>query len=173
MSGRLLADAAPGEFDVTVVVNGCTDATAQLAATRTGVQVLDLVSAGKAAALNAGDAVAIGFPRIYLDADIVITAARVRTLYDTLAGSAAASTTSLLAVTARREVDTSHSPLLVSAYFAINSRLPVFRNALIGCGVIALSAKGRKRFGQFPDSSRTTCSWTHSSARRRRGKSTP
>ena len=86
----LLANAAPASFDMTMVANGCTDATAHIAATRTRVQVLDLVSAGKTGALNEGDAVAVGFPRIYLDADIVITAAGVRALSDTLSGSAAA-----------------------------------------------------------------------------------
>jgi hypothetical protein len=57
----------------------------------------------------------------------------------------------LLAVTARREVDLSRSPLLVRAYYAINARLPVFQHALIGRGVIVLSADGRSRFDRFPD----------------------
>jgi glycosyltransferase involved in cell wall biosynthesis len=48
----LLAAAAPGEFDITVVANGCTDATAKIAAARTGVRVLDLPEPGKSAALN-------------------------------------------------------------------------------------------------------------------------
>ncbi len=42
----LLSGAAPGEFDVTVVANGCTDDTAEVAA-RAGVRVLDLSSPGK------------------------------------------------------------------------------------------------------------------------------
>ena len=142
----LLADAAPGEFDVTVVANGCTDATVQVAAARAGVRVLELPAAGKVPALNAGDAAAAGYPRIYLDADIVIHAADVRALRDALAVSPGT-----VAVTARREVDVSRSPVLVRSYYAINSRLPVFRDSLFGRGVIALSADGRGRFGQFPD----------------------
>jgi len=147
----LLAGTSPGEFDVTVVANGCTDSTAQVAAARAMVRVLDLPAAGKVAALNAGDAVAVGYPRIYLDADIVIPAVGVRALRDVLSASAGSQAAKTLAVTARREVDVSRSPLLVRAYFAINSRLPVFRHALIGRGVIALSAEGRGRFGRFPD----------------------
>ena len=46
------------------------------------MRVLDLPSAGKVPALNAGDAVAVGYPRIYLDADIVIPAIGVRALRD-------------------------------------------------------------------------------------------
>jgi glycosyltransferase involved in cell wall biosynthesis len=136
---------------VTVVANGCTDATTQVAAARAGVRVLNLSTAGKVAALNAGDEVAVGYPRIYLDADVVIPAAGIRSLCDALAVSCATSSAPVLAVTARREVDVSRSPLMVRSYFAISSRLPVFRHALFGRGVIALSAEGRRRFDWFPD----------------------
>ena len=147
----VLADAAPGEFDVTVVANGCTDGTARVAASIPGVRVLDLPSAGKVPALNAGDAVAVGYPRIYLDADIVIPAVGVRALRDALAFPDATHAARVLAVTARREFDVSRSPLLVRSYYAINARLPVVQNALFGRGVVALSAEGRSRFERFPD----------------------
>jgi hypothetical protein len=39
----------------------------------------------------------------------------------------------------------------VRAYFAVNSRLPVFRRGLFGRGLIALSEEGRARFDRFPD----------------------
>jgi glycosyltransferase involved in cell wall biosynthesis len=146
----ILADAVPDEFDVTVVANGCMDDTAQIAAARPGVRVLDLPVAGKAAALNAGDAAAIGFPRIYLDADIVIGADGMRALRDAVAVSSATPGT-VLAVAPRRELDVTGSSLPVRAYFTINSRLPAFDNALFGRGVVALSMAGRDRFGQFPD----------------------
>lgn len=147
----LLAGAAPGEFDVTVVANGCTDATAQVAAERAGVRVVELVSAGKVAALNAGDEVAVGFPRIYLDADVVIHADGVRVLCGALTTPGALHSPGVLATVPRRELDVSRSTLPVRAYYAINSRLPVFQNALFGRGAIVLSAKGRGRFGRFPD----------------------
>ena len=54
--------------------------TAAIAAGRPGVRVLDLAEPGKAKALNAADQVAIGFPRIYLDADIFTTAGVARAL---------------------------------------------------------------------------------------------
>ena len=62
----VLLDARPGEFQVIVAANGCTDRTAAVAASRPGVEVLDLPAPGKCAALNAADAIAVGFPRIYL-----------------------------------------------------------------------------------------------------------
>jgi glycosyltransferase involved in cell wall biosynthesis len=143
----LLGDAAPGEFDITVVANGCTDNTVEVAAARPGVRVLDLRGAGKTVALNAGDEVAVGFPRIYLDADILLTADAVRALTAALATNGGAP----LAAVPRRELDVSGRPLLVRAYFAIHGRLPVFRGALFGRGVIALSEVGRARFDWFPE----------------------
>jgi glycosyltransferase involved in cell wall biosynthesis len=139
----LLADAAPAEFDITVVANGCTDDTAKVAAGR-GVRVLDLPEPGKPGALNAGDRVATGFPRVYLDADIVLTTDGLRSL-------AAAVTGPVLAATARRELDLTGRPLLVRAYFAINRWLPAFRTGLFGRGVIVLAEAGRARFESFPD----------------------
>lgn len=139
----LLAEAAPGELDVTVVANGCTDDTAAAAA-RPDVRVLDLPQPGKANALNAGDAAAVGFPRIYLDADIVLSTAAVRALTEVLrAGTPSA--------TVGRELDLGGRPLLVRAYFAIHGRLPVMRDGLFGRGVVALSEQGRSRFGRFPE----------------------
>ena len=57
----------------------------------------------------------------------------------------------MLAVTPRRHVNVSHSPLLVRYCCTISTRLPVYQNALFGRGVIALSAEGRGRFGRFPE----------------------
>ena len=139
----LLADATPGEFDVTVAANGCTDSTAQVAADH-GVRVVELAEPRKPGALNAGDAVAVGFPRVYLDADIVLSTAGLRAL-------AAATGGSFLAATARRELDLTGRPLLVRAYFAIHRRLPTFRTGLFGRGVIVLAEAGRARFERFPD----------------------
>ncbi|KUL40011.1 glycosyltransferase [Actinoplanes awajinensis] len=139
----LLAGAAPGEFDVTVVANGCTDDTVA-AATRPGVRVLDLATPGKAHALNAGDEVAVGFPRIYLDADIVLSTAAVRALGEALDRGA-------LAATVGRQLVLDGRPVAVRAYFAVHGRLPVFRDGLFGRGVLAVSAAGRARFGTFPE----------------------
>ncbi len=146
----LLADAQPGEFEVVVAANGCTDATAEIAAARPGVRVIDLPAPGKVAALNAGDELASGCPRIYLDADIVLPTAGARALRDALAAAQAAGGP-VLAAAPRREVDVSRSPVLVRGYYAINTRLPVFQGALFGRGTVALSAAGRARFGRFPD----------------------
>ncbi|GGR72201.1 hypothetical protein GCM10010169_15170 [Micromonospora fulviviridis] len=142
----LLADAEPGGLDVVVVANGCTDATAEVAAARPGVRVVELAEAGKARALNAGDAVARGFPRFYLDADVVLSPGALRRMAEALAADGSPP----LAVTPRRAMVTTGRSLPVRAYYAISTRLPIFGDALFGRGAVGLSAAGRARFDTFP-----------------------
>ena len=68
----LFVQTAAGPLHIVVSANGCTDATADVAHARE-VTVVERSQPGKAAALNAGELVTDGFPRIYLDADIVVT----------------------------------------------------------------------------------------------------
>jgi glycosyltransferase involved in cell wall biosynthesis len=147
----LLASArTAGAFDVTVVANGCTDATAAVAARRSGVRVLDRPAPGKAGALNAGDAVAVGWPRLYLDADVRLVSGTVHDLADALAKPTEDGAQPLAAVP-RRRLDLTARPWLVRAFYAINTRLPAYDRALFGRGAIAISEAGRGRFAAFPD----------------------
>jgi glycosyltransferase involved in cell wall biosynthesis len=140
----LLAGDGSEQLDITVVANGCTDGTAEVARRRHGVRVVETSQAGKAAALNLGDGVARGFPRIYVDADIPVTVETVRALATALQQEG------VLAVVPVRRLDTSGRPAVVRGYFAINSRLPAFTSGVFGRGVIALSAQARARFDEFP-----------------------
>ncbi|WP_169583099.1 MULTISPECIES: glycosyltransferase [Microbacterium] len=134
---------AVGPIDIVVSANGCTDGTARVAR-EGGARVVERPEPGKAGALNAGDAIARGYPRIYLDADIVPSPGAVDALVSELELGQA------LAVVPRRRLDTTARPWPVKAYFAVNERLPAFRDGLFGRGMIALSAEGRARFAQFP-----------------------
>jgi len=137
--------ASAGQLDIVVSANGCTDATVAVARSR-GVIVVDRPQAGKAAALNAGELLVHGFPRIYLDADIVIPSNAIAAFAAALAGTGGA-----LAAVPQRRLNTVGRPWLVRAYFSINERLPAFTDGLFGRGVIALSAEGRARFDVFPE----------------------
>ena len=77
----MTARAIPGELDVIVVCNGCTDDTAAVAGSfGPPVRVIETGLAGKTLALNLGDKAATFFPRIYADADVHITIETMRTL---------------------------------------------------------------------------------------------
>ncbi|MEO7005447.1 MAG: glycosyltransferase family 2 protein [Terrimesophilobacter sp.] len=140
----LLVQQISAPLEVVVSANGCTDRTVAVA-TRPGVTVIDSPELGKAAALNAGDEVATEFPRVYLDADIVVPPGGLTAVVERFA-----KTPHPLAVVPRRRVNTAGRPWPVRAYLSINELLPAFRGGLFGRGMIALSEQGRKRFGAFP-----------------------
>ena len=129
-----------------VVCNGCTDDTANIAR-RFGptVHVVESEIARKTHALNLGDQIAAVFPRIYADADIVITVDAIRALARRLERG------DVLAVAPTAEINLTGCSWLVRKYYGIRSRLPSSREGIGGSGVYALSEAGRRRFGQFPD----------------------
>lgn len=140
---HLLREAAPGELDVVVAANGCSDDTAEVARRRPGVRVVELGEAGKARALAAAEELTLGFPRLYLDADIRLGVDEVRRL-------AAALGPGILAVTGRRVVDTAGRPWAVRGYYATSALLGAFEGHLYGRGAVMLSREGRGRFATFP-----------------------
>ena len=134
MIGRALAaltdGGAAGELEVIVVCNGCSDDTVAIAS-RFGppVRVVVTKGEGKTAALNIGDRVARGFPRIYMDADVVITLDAVRVLADRLCDG------EVLAAAPTAKVSLVACSWFVRAFFEIRSRLPSAREGIGGSGV--------------------------------------
>jgi glycosyltransferase involved in cell wall biosynthesis len=141
----LASIAAEGDFDVVVVCNGCHDATASIARSAApDAQVVELPEADKAAALNAGDRAVHSFPRVYVDADVTFAPGALRALVEAITDGAAAAAP-------HATVDTRLAARTVRSYYAIWRRLGVIDTGLCGAGVYALSARGRARFGDFPD----------------------
>jgi glycosyltransferase involved in cell wall biosynthesis len=142
---QLLSAAAPGEFEIIVVCNGCTDNTADIArAHGDAVTVLEIAQPSKREALVAGDAIARRLPRIYVDADVELATQDIRALL------AALDEPGILAAAPRRELYTVGSSLLVRGYYAAWQELPQVRDGLFGRGVIALSAEGHARVRLLP-----------------------
>lgn len=140
----LVGHAAVGELEVIVVCNGCTDRTAEVArGFGPPVRVIETEVGSKPHALNLGDAAAIGFPRFYIDADVVLPLAAVRIMAQRLEEG-------LLAIAPLPIFDASASSWAVQAYYDIHQRLPAFREGIGGSGVYGLSEVGRARFGAFP-----------------------
>ncbi|MDW4906527.1 glycosyltransferase family 2 protein [Streptomyces sp. ADMS] len=148
----LLADLSeddPSEngTDIVVVCNGCTDDTARIAAARgPRVRVVEIPTPSKHAALRAGDDHARGFPRLYVDADVVLAGADVRALTAPLLDDAS----DILATAPERRIPLAACAWRVRAYYRVWQQLPAVRAGLFGRGVIAVSKAGHARIAALP-----------------------
>lgn len=135
----------PRGLEIIVVCNGCTDATAEVARSFSNyVTVIEIEVASKVAALNAGDAKASGFPRFYVDADVVLDADCILEVADVLKRGLA------LAAAPMVVFDYIKNKWLIRAYYNLWTQLPYLNTNMIGTGVYALSKEGRMRFDKFP-----------------------
>ena len=137
---------ASAEIDLIVVVNGCTDATAERAR-EAGVplRVIELSGASKIRALNAGSAAAHVSPVAFVDADVTIAGADLITLAQRLAADPEAE---VAAPTMRVLPSTSW---WVRQYYKIWELTEYRTKGHIGSGVYMLTRRGRERISQFPD----------------------
>lgn len=149
MIGRCLTSLtsglSPGELDIVVVANACSDDTANIASTYPGVRVLETSTAGKAHALNMADEVLAVFPRIYLDADVKLAGADALLLISYL------TTKKILAAAPSLDWSAEGVSPICRAYYRAWTRRPYVADRMIGSGVYALSESGRSRFGRFPE----------------------
>ena len=142
----MLDQAVPGELEIIVAANGCSDATADVARSfGDDVRVIELAEASKHRALAAADSAAREFPRLYVDADVVLGTASLRAVADALRNGPARVAAPKLRVRLEK------SSWAVRAYYRIWLQLPYHANGTIGSGVYGLSKSGRKRFESFPD----------------------
>lgn len=146
------SDPVSGGAEAVVVANACRDGTvavarslvAQAQAAGWGLVVLDLPEPGKPGALNAGDAIARGAVRAYLDADVTVDPGVMAALAQALSeapGPAYAS--------ARPRVTPPQSRV-TRAYGRFWSGLPFARSVAPGFGLFAVNAAGRARWRDWP-----------------------
>ena len=137
----------PGGLEVIVVANGCRDGTAAVArgfaGRLPGLQVLDLAEGSKPGALTAGDAVARGEMRAYLDADCLLSPGVLAALARALARPEP------VYAGATPEIPRAKSAV-TRAYAGFWQRLPFARSVAPGYGLYAVNAAGRARWGDFP-----------------------
>jgi glycosyltransferase involved in cell wall biosynthesis len=149
LTALLASDAV--EAEVVVVANGCRDRTVlvaqgyavQMAAKGWGYTVLDLAQGSKPGALNAGDSVAKGPLRAYLDADIIVTPPVLAQLAAVLGGDAP------LYAGATPRIPRARSAI-TRAYARFWQSLPFAQSVAPGYGLFAVNAAGRARWGAFP-----------------------
>lgn len=142
----LVEGAADDELEVIVVCNGCNDQTADIAR-RVGhpVRVIETDTASKCHALNVGDEAARSFPRIYVDADVVLSLDSLRRLV-----AAMSETRALAAAPSAQTVFVPGTSWAVRAYYRMWMSLPYVEAGMVGAGTYALSREGRARFARFP-----------------------
>ncbi len=145
--GRLL-DALGGAehgLEVVVVCNGCTDDTESVARDHPSQpRVLSLPEGSKHGALLVGDAASAGFPRFYVDADVVVSA-------DDIHAMAAVLEAGAMAVAPERSLSLQDSSRTVRAYYRLWERLPSVRTGLYGRGVVGVSEAGYSRIALRPE----------------------
>jgi glycosyltransferase involved in cell wall biosynthesis len=148
--GRLLEILAPlvksGEIDVHVICNGCNDATYEIASGFAGVKAYEVKEPSRSAALNLGDTVAGDvFPRLYIDADIVLDASAIEKVVACLSEGP------VLAAAPTLRVAVDGRPFPVRDFYDVFMRLPWVTEGLVGSGFYGVSREGHARFGEFPD----------------------
>ncbi|MDQ4054425.1 MAG: glycosyltransferase [Actinomycetota bacterium] len=146
--GRTLATlttgVAPGELDIVVVCNGCTDDTVSAARGVPGVRVREIPEPGKSRAVAVGNRMTTVFPRVHLDADVEIGGV------DVLALVAAVRDRGVLAAGPVRRMPLERSSWPVRAYYRVWQQLPQVSRGLFGRGVFALSEEGQARVDALP-----------------------
>lgn len=152
--GRLLATLYPGvlneEFRIVVVVNGSSDDSARyVAECFPEVICLDIALGSKTNAINEAEKLSLGFPRLYLDADVRITQDGVLSLLQRLTRS-----DKPLLASPRAEMDTAQSSLPVKLFYRAWFKTSFYLNAGFGGGAYGVNETARALFVSFQMSSR-------------------
>lgn len=147
----VVASDGPARAQVIVVANGCTDDTAEIArgcaegfaARNWHLEVLELAQGSKIAALNAADAIVQADVRAYLDADVLVDEGVLGQLTEVLRGTRPAYASGTLQIA-------EPASAVSRAYRRIYRQVPFIARGVPGCGLFAVNAAGRARWGDWP-----------------------
>ena len=141
----LLGDAKAGEFEVTVVCNGCHDQTAKAAKEASGdINVIELTEASKTAAINAGLQGVRSSKIVLLDSDIRISTDDCRALVDALDDPG------VDAAIGHMDINDSGCAWSVKAFYRIWIRHPYVCKGKFAAA-FAISKEAMDRIGALPD----------------------
>lgn len=134
-----------GSVEVIVAANGCSDDTVSLAKMAAPqATVLDLPTGSKTKAINAANAIATRFPRIYLDADIECS-------YRSLLAMAVVLTEpDVMTASPKIRLELGHCNRWIKAYYAAWLKQPFAKSGKGGAGCYGLSQTALENIGEFP-----------------------
>ena len=143
---KLVMGVVPGELEVIVVCNGCTDKTAE-AASSVGepVRVLESAEPSKSQAINLGMRNARGDVIVVVDADIRIGISCLRALDTALKNDGV-----MAAAPAVQMEYLDQTAWSVRAYYRFWMELPYVKEGMMAAGVYAMNRQGHNRLGEFP-----------------------
>ncbi|NPD13881.1 glycosyltransferase [Xinfangfangia sp. D13-10-4-6] len=170
------SDPVPGGAEVIVVANGCRDRTAEVARDVVAphgwrLRVEELAEGSKPGALNAGDRLASGRVRAWLDADCVVSPGVMPGLVAALTPDVAPDVAPNVAPDVAPDAQPDMPPDIAGiaplyagatpviprarswvtrAYARFWQRLPFARSVAPGFGLYAVNPAGRARWGEFP-----------------------
>jgi glycosyltransferase involved in cell wall biosynthesis len=134
-------------FQVIVACNSTNDGSVEFISEHFPlVTCLDIKQASKTNALNEAEKLNLGFPRIFIDADITISAEAVKILihYTSQFQDAAL-------VAPRGKINTDSSDFLVRIFYSGWMKTPFYLEHGFGSGIYVLNKKARANFEFFPD----------------------
>jgi len=134
------------DFQIVVVCNGCTDNTEEIITNEFPLIFKEsLVGASKSLAIRHAESLNIGYPRLYLDADILLPQHHAETLIST-----AKNHTEAALFVPVSKVDTHASSFIVKTYYQAWYSTPHVKRKGFGSGAYLLNENGRKKFGLWP-----------------------
>jgi glycosyltransferase involved in cell wall biosynthesis len=141
----------PGELEVIVAANACTDATVKVASDQIAafatrgwtLHVMSLSDGGKLGAMAAAEQAATGTSLAYLDADVICDPRLLAQIAKVLSDQRPLYATGRLAVV-------SSPNMITRAYARIWQQLPFVKQGAVGAGFFAMNRAGRARWGDWP-----------------------
>jgi len=134
-------------FQIVVMCNGCTDNTEKTIRTQfPDVYLGALQEASKSLAIRAAETLDIGFPRLYLDADIGLSEKQAESLFNAVKADNQVG----LFVPASK-TDTKSSSYLVDQYYQAWYSTSFVKEQGFGCGCYIINQSSREAFGLWPE----------------------